>query len=86
MPAPEQPHDTFAKLEAFTKLNTGAVDRKKKARNLENLDGIYGVREYDSNGHRRILTAERKRQLEDKVHKNFDIAMKELAKKQDIIK
>lgn len=30
MPAPEQPHDTFAKLEAFTKLNTGAVDRKKK--------------------------------------------------------
>lgn len=86
IPAPEQPHDTFAKLEAFTKLNTGAVDRKKKARNLENLDGIYGVREYDSNGHRRILTAERKRQLEDKVHKNFDIAMKELAKKQDIIK
>lgn len=78
------PQDTFAKLETFAKLNGSATDRKRKFRNLEGIDEIYGVREYDSTGRRRILTPQRKRELENKVHQNFNIAMQELAKKQNI--
>ena len=81
LPNESEPQDTFAKLETFAKVNQGVTDRKKKFRNLENIDEIYGVREYDSNGRRRLLTAERKRELENKVHQNFNIAMNEYAKK-----
>lgn len=68
---PQQNNDLYAKLEAFTKENQGIVDTKHKFRNLANLDEVYGVREYDSNGKRRVLTATRKRQLTDKIHRQI---------------
>ena len=62
---------TYAKLASYAKENQGIIDTKHKFRNLADADNIYGVREYDSNGHRRILTAERKIQLENKIHKQI---------------
>lgn len=72
LPQPEADDDGFtAKLEAYTRENAGIINNKKKFRNLAKLDEIYGVREYDNAGHRRILTATRKKQLEDKIHKQM---------------
>jgi len=74
LPQPESDsvdNGLYAKLEAYTKQNQGIVNNKKKFRNLAQLDEIYGVREYDNNGHRRVLTATRKKQLEDKIHKQI---------------
>lgn len=64
-----------AKLEAYTRENAGIINNKKKFRNLAKLDEIYGVREYDNAGHRRILTATRKKQLEDKIHNQMAEAL-----------
>lgn len=61
----------YAKLEAYTKENQGIIDNKRKYRNLAHLDEIYGVREYDNTGKRRVLTPTRKRQLTDKIHKQI---------------
>ena len=72
---------TYAKLAAYAKENQGIIDTKHKFRNLADADNIYGVREYDSNGHRRILTAERKIQLEDKIHKQIAQAIPSILEK-----
>lgn len=62
-----EPDDIEAKLKTLGSM--GSIDRTKKARNLEAQEERYGVREYDSNGHRRVLTQTRKKQLTDKIHK-----------------
>lgn len=66
---------TFAKLTAYAKENSGIINRKNKFRNLQDADNIYGVREYDSNGKRRILTANQKIKLEDKIHRQLAEAL-----------
>ena len=76
LPQPEMDDGGFtAKLEAYTRENAGIINNKKKFRNLAKLDEIYGVREYDNAGHRRILTATRKKQLEDKIHNQMAEAL-----------
>lgn len=68
LPVENTQDPTYAKLEAYTRENQGIVNNKKKYRNLAHLDDIYGVKEYDSKGHRRILTPTRKKQLTEKIH------------------
>ncbi len=76
LPQPDMDDGGFtAKLEAYTRENSGIINNKKKFRNLAKLDEIYGVREYDNAGHRRILTATRKKQLEDKIHNQMAEAL-----------
>lgn len=75
---PQQENDynsSFAKLHAYAKENSGIIDTKHKFRNLANADEIYGVREYNSNGKRRILTADAKIRLENKIHKQMAEAL-----------
>ena len=70
----------FAAIKSYANLNKGIVDTKKKFRNLAHLDEIYGVREYDSEGHRRILTLEQKKKLENKIHKQMADALSKTIK------
>lgn len=78
-------NEMYAKLEAYTKENQGIINNKKKYRNLAQLDEIYGVREYDNTGKRRILTSTRKKQLENKIHKQIAEAYVSLDEKKKSI-
>jgi hypothetical protein len=71
-----EPEGLEAKLQTLGSM--GSIDRTKKARNLEAKQELYGVREYDNTGHRRVLTPTRKKQLTEKIHKQ---AAEVLAKK-----
>ena len=83
--SPDNDNEMYAKLEAYTKENQGIINNKKKYRNLAQLDEIYGVREYDNTGKRRILTSTRKKQLENKIHKQIAEAYVSLDEKKKSI-
>lgn len=84
IPAPQiDEGDVFAKLKTFAAVNHGVVDQQQKARELEKVDAVYGVRSYDKNGKRRILTPAMKQQITEKIHKQTASVLAEKAKIQN---
>ena len=62
-----QQEELEAKLKTFASL--GNIDRSAKNRNLQALnEEAFAPREYDASGHRRILTANQKKNITNKIH------------------
>jgi hypothetical protein len=77
---PTDMNDTEAKLKAFAKVNTGVIDGKRKCRNIESQDAIYGVRSLDKNGKRRVMTTDMKKNLDEKVNRQIASALSNINK------
>ena len=74
------PPDSDIEAKLKTLGGMGSVDRTKKARNLEALQDVYDVREYDATGKRRVLTKAQKDNITDKVHHQVAAVLAEKGK------